>query len=71
MIINCVASYKEETKLLVLASQSPQNGVIFNALPKTCQPPSAEELLAIHLRFMTREQNVVLVGLNRDLIERP
>jgi hypothetical protein len=46
MTIGRVASYKEETKRLVLANQSPQNGVIFNGLQKPHQPPPAEELLA-------------------------
>jgi hypothetical protein len=52
--ISGVASYKEETKRLVLANQSPQNGVIFNGLQKTRQPSPAEELLAIPMRFMIR-----------------
>jgi hypothetical protein len=54
MMISCVASYKQETKRLVLANQSPQNGVIFNGLQKPHQPPSAQELLAISTRFMIR-----------------
>jgi len=35
MIISCVASYKEETKRLVLANQSSQDGLILNGLQKT------------------------------------
>jgi len=54
MTISGVASYKEETKRLVLANQSRQKGVIFNGLRKTRQPPPAEELLAIPMRFMIR-----------------
>jgi hypothetical protein len=34
-INSCDAGYKEETRLGVLVSQSPQNGVIFDGLPRT------------------------------------
>jgi hypothetical protein len=54
MTISGVASYKEETKRLVLAHQSRQKGVIFNGLQKPSQTPPAEELLAVPMRFMIR-----------------
>jgi hypothetical protein len=54
MTTSGVSGYKEETKRLVLANQSRQKGVIFNGLKKTRQPPPAEELLAIPMRFMIR-----------------
>jgi hypothetical protein len=54
MIISAVASYKEETKRLVLANQSRQKEVILNGLQKTRQPPPAEKLLANSISFMIR-----------------
>jgi hypothetical protein len=55
MINSGVASYKQETKHLILANQSRQRGVIFNGSQKTRQPPPAEELLADPMRFMITE----------------
>ena len=54
MTISYLASYKDETKRLVLANQSHQKGVIFNGLQKTRKSLPAEELLAIPMRFMIR-----------------
>jgi len=37
MITGCVASYKEETKRLAFANQSPQNGLVLDGLQKTAK----------------------------------
>jgi hypothetical protein len=53
MITSHTASYKQETNHLVLANQSPQNGLIADELQKA-EATSVEGTLAILRRFMIR-----------------